>query len=73
MRALPVPYIQTAYGHPMLILPYHLSKSAHSWIHVLIMIWMVLLNSTKSIAAFDLLDNLSFEETLSKYVPPRMA
>lgn len=57
----------------MLILPYHLSKSAHPWIHVLIIIWTVLLNSTKSIAALVLLDNLSFEETLPKYMPPHMA
>lgn len=57
----------------MRIFPYHLSKTAHSWIHILIIIWAVVLNSTKNIAAFDLLDNLSFENTLPKYIPPHMA
>lgn len=33
----------------------------------------ILLNSIRSIAAFVLLDNLSFEETLPKYIPQHMA
>lgn len=33
----------------------------------------ILLNSIRSIAAFVLLDNLSFEESLPKYIPPHMA
>lgn len=63
MKPLSVAHIQITHGHQMLILPYHLNKSAHSRIHVLIIVRTVLLNSIKSVAALVLLDSVSFEQT----------
>lgn len=49
--------------------PYHLSKSAQSWIHVLIIIRMVQLNGIKSVAALVLLDSVSFERLCQSTCP----